>query len=153
MKTTKTTINRAAEDRRKTEVSGIRPELRRDVIDRRSGAQHEAGHLTVAESFGLTDISATLWRRGEDEADFTIACQWTGQMQYSAIQLRALSPRHARMIGVAGGVASCLWHALPHRPHVLDFFLDTVDIRDASISESDIRVIGCKKWLFCPKSI
>ena len=53
------TIPRRRLSRRRgpNQVTGVRLELRREVIDRRSGAEHGSGHLVTAWHFGMTDAA------------------------------------------------------------------------------------------------
>lgn len=76
------------------------------VIERRSAAVHEAGHLVVGRFVGLRDVDAWIFPRPEAGVDQKT---WGGKAEFSSTQVQRLPALERRMFAVAGSVAERCW--------------------------------------------
>lgn len=107
--------------------------------DRRRAAVHEAGHIVIAEQFGIGVARAAIWPTPRENA--RVEKTWGGQIQvFAGSESR---PEAWRAIGIAGRVAEDVW--FEHDDQAVDaYYWDFVFDEVAAMSTSDWQLCGAE---------
>ena len=103
--------------------------------DRRRAAAHEAGHIVVAQHFGIAVLGAAIWPVNRE--DPLLEATWSGQI--SVFRGSDNRPDVWRAIGIAGTVAEAIWFDRDGQAD-LELFWDFAFDEVAAMSPSDWRL-------------